>query len=191
MKRLFLLAALVAIFSAPVHADDRAEHGDWVSQFRDGMGEASTHANGLAVFGMLCANQSCRYYFGNGIPCESGSNYPLMLTTRVGAQAFEAICEPMSTLNGDVMLYWFKESGPVNDALAQSEAIGFAFPLVNGQFKISVFSMNGYTEAIRRMVDGMRGQRDEKSDSPAGPLPQPEEVPNGDVVPMDVDINRT
>jgi hypothetical protein len=41
------------------------------------------------------------------------------------------------------------------------------------------------------MVDGMRGQRDEKSDSPAGPLPQPEEVPNGDVVPMDVDINRT
>lgn len=195
MRRLFLLATLLTMLSCPVAADDRVEHGDWISQFRDGMGEASTHSNGIAMFGMLCADRSCRYYFANGIPCEAGNNYPLMLTTKAGALAFDAICEPMSTQNGDVMLYWFNESAALNDALSQSEAIGFAFPLTNGQFRTSVFSMNGYTDAMRRMVDGMRERLDQKQDpnqdTPVEPLPEPHEVPDGDSVPVDIDINRT
>ena len=191
MRRLFLLATLLATFCCPVLADDRVEHGDWISQFREGMGEASTHSNGTAMFGMLCANRSCRYYFANGIPCEAGNNYPLMLTTGAGALAFDAICEPMSTQNGDVMLYWFNESAALNDAFAQSEAIGFAFPLTNGQFRTSVFSMNGYTDAMRRMVDGMRERLDEKPEQPTEPLPEPHDVPDGDSVPVDIDINRT
>lgn len=191
MRSLFLLATLLAFIANPVWADDRVEHSDWVSQFRDGMGEASTHENGTSMFGMLCANRVCRYYFANGVPCEPGNNYPLMLTTKAGALAFDAICEPMSTPNGEVMLYWFNESNHLNEAFAQSEAIGFAFPLTNGQFKISVFSMSGYTAAIRRMVDGLRGQPEEQRSTPSEPLPESEDVPDGDAVPVNIDINRT
>ncbi len=190
MRRLFLLATLLTILACPAQADDRFEHGDWVSQFRDGMGEASTHENGTSMFGMLCAERSCRYYFANSVPCEPGSNYPLMLTTQAGALAFDAICEPMSTSNGDVMLYWFNESERLNDALAQSEAIGFAFPLTNGQFKLSGFSMNGYTDAIRRMVDGLRERLDEKRQSGNETLPVPEDAPGIEAVPVDTGINR-
>ena len=194
MRSLFLLATLLAFLACPALAEDRVEHGDWVSQFRDGAGEASTHENGTSMFGMLCADRVCRYYFANGIPCEPGNNYPLMLTTGAGALAFDAICEPMSTANGDVMLYWFKESKQLNDAFAQSAAIGFAFPLTTGQFKISRFSMNGFTDAITRMVNGLRDRLEEQQEQPAPkgePLPEPEDVPNGDPVPVDIDINRT
>lgn len=191
MQRLFPLLMCLAVLACPVRADDRLEHGDWVSQFRDRMGEASTHENGTSMFGTLCADRVCRYYFANGVPCEPGNNYPLMLTTGAGALAFDAICEPMSTANGDVMLYWFNESKPLNDALANSDAIGFAFPLTTGQFRISTFSMNGYKEAIRRMVNGLRERLDEQRQQNSETLPQPEDVPNGDVVPVDIDINRT
>ncbi len=191
MRHLFLLTTLLAVLACPVSAEERVEHGDWASQFRDGMGEASTHENGTSMFGMLCAEQVCRYYFANGVPCEAGSNYPLMLTTGAGALAFDAICEPMTTANGDVMLYWFNESRQVNDAFAQSDAIGFAFPLTSGQFRISTFSMNGYADAIRRMVGVMREQREDQRPPEASPSPAAEDVPDGDPVPTDIDINRT
>lgn len=190
MRSLLLLVTLLSALVLPAWADDRIEHGDWVSQFRDEMGEASTHENGVSMFGMLCANRSCRYYFANSMPCEPGNNYPLMLTTRIGALAFDAICEPMSTANGEVMLYWFNESDRLNDALAQSDAVGFAFPLTNGRFRISSFSMIGYTDAIRRMVDGLRERLDRKSQPESESLPVPEDVPDGDVVPVDTGINR-
>jgi hypothetical protein len=115
------------------------------------------------MFGMLCAAGSCRYYFANGIDCEAGNNYPLMVTTAAGALAFDAICEPMNTANGDVMLYWFNEAPRLNEAFGQSMAVGFAFPMTDGQFKISKFSMKGYEQAIERMVNGMRAKREAES----------------------------
>ncbi len=160
MRRCFFAFALLLSLLGVAVADDREQHGDWSSQFLEGMGEASTHENGTSVFGMLCANDSCRYYFANGIDCEAGMNYPLMLTTAAGALSIDAICEPMGTANGDVMLYWFNESSRLNEAFAASGEIGIAFPLSSGQFKLSKFSMKGYEDAIERMVNGVRERRE-------------------------------
>lgn len=157
-RYLLAFALLLSLLGAAV-ADDREQHDDWSSQFIDDMGEASTHENGTSVFGMLCATDSCRYYFANGIDCEAGMNYPLMLTTAAGAMSVDAICEPMGTANGDVMLYWFNESSRLNDAYATSAEIGIAFPLSGGQFKLSKFSMKGYEAAIERMINGVRERR--------------------------------
>ncbi len=159
MRRLLALIGMSLAF-ATVQADDRMQHGAWSSQFQDGMGEASTHENGASMFGMLCADGNCRYYFANGIACEAGSNYPLMVTTAAGALAFDAICEPMDTANGEVMLFWFNESQRLNEAFGQSSSVGFAFPLTDGQFKTSKFSMSGYEQAVERMVNGMRAKRE-------------------------------
>ena len=164
MRRYLLAIALLLNLVGVAIADDREQHEDWSSQFLEGMGEASTHENGTSVFGMLCATDSCRYYFANGIDCEAGMNYPLMLSTAAGALSVDAICEPMSTANGDVMLYWFNESSTLNDAFAASPEIGIAFPMSGGQFKLSKFSMKGYEAAIERMVNGVR-ERNEDSQS--------------------------
>lgn len=159
------VAGLILIFSVvlPVAAEDRADHGDWTSQFQDGMGEASTHENGMSMFGMLCGNGSCRYYFANGLDCEPSVNYPLMLTTDVGAVPVEAVCEPMATANGDVLLYWFAETPYLNEAFTKTPAIGIAFPLTNGEFKLSRFSMSGFSDAVERMVEVMRGNKPQES----------------------------
>lgn len=159
MRRCLLAFALLLGLLGVVHADDREQHDDWSSQFLEDMGEASTHENGTSVFGMLCATDNCRYYFANGIECEPGMNYPLMLSTAAGALSVDAICEPMATANGDVMLYWFNESATLNEAFVASAEIGIAFPLSGGQFKLSKFSMKGYEAAIERMVNGVRERR--------------------------------
>lgn len=163
MQRLVVVIALIFSAIVPVAAEDRAEHGDWTSQFLEGMGEASTHENGLSMFGMLCGNGSCRYYFANGLDCEPSVNYPLMVTTDVGAVAVEAVCEPMVTANGEVMLYWFAETPYLNEAFTKTPAIGIAFPLTNGEFKISRFSMNGFSDAVERMVEVMRAAKPQES----------------------------
>ncbi len=170
MQRFMVLLTLMMSVILPASAQERAEHGDWASQFLDGRAEASTHENGMSMLGMLCGDGSCRYYFANGLDCEPSVNYPLMLTTDVGAVPLEAVCEPMNTANGDVMLYWFAETPYLNDAFAKTPVIGIAFPLTNGEFKTSKFSMNGFAEAIERMVNVMqRGKAQEP--------PQEEPVP--------------
>jgi len=164
MQRLIVTATLIFSVVLSAGAQERAQHGDWVSQFLDGRGEASTHENGMSLLGMLCGDGSCRYYFANGLDCEPSANYPLMLTTDVGAVPLEAVCEPMTTANGEVMLYWFAETLYLNDAFAKTPVIGIAFPLTNGGFKTSKFSMNGFAEAVERMVNVM--QEGKASDAP-------------------------
>ena len=159
MQRFIFLLALIFSVVVSASAEEKAEHGDWTSQFLDGMGEASTHENGISMLGMLCGNGSCRYYFANGLDCEPSVNYPLMVTTDVGAVPIEAVCEPMTTANGEVMLYWFAETPYLNDAFAKTPVMGIAFPLTNGEFKTSKFSMNGFAEAIERMVNVMQGEK--------------------------------
>lgn len=160
MRKILISLAVLLAITATVQADDKVEHRDWSSQFMEDMGEATTHENGMSTFGMLCAKGSCRYYFANGTDCTAGTAYPLTITTSEGVLSLAAVCEPMSSANGDVMLYWFDESDAVNSAFKKSAAVGFAFPLTNGEFKTSKFSMDGFNDAIERMIRGVqdRGQ---------------------------------
>lgn len=168
MRRLFfawiVVLGCLSALAGHASADDRAEHGDWTSQFQDGMGEATTHENGMATFGMLCVDNACRYYFANNIDCDVGITYPLMVTTSQGALSVNAVCESMESANGAVLLYWFPETDTLNDAFSKTTSLGFAFPLQNGQFKVSTFSMDGYNDAIARMVNGLRERQSERPD---------------------------
>lgn len=159
MRSALTVLTWLLFFPLLVLADDRVEHGDWSSQFLEGMGEATTHENGLSTFGILCAEGRCRYYFANGINCEPSVNYPLMITTEGGAVSVEAVCEPVATANGDIMVYWFNESEAMNQAFQKTSVVGFAFPLSDGKFQVNKFSMTGFKEAVDRMVSGLRDKR--------------------------------
>jgi chemotaxis protein histidine kinase CheA len=162
MRRLLSLAALLAAAASPVLADERMEHAEWASEFYQGTGEASTKEEGMARFGLSCNEDNCRLYYENGINCEPGNNYPIVISTSAGSMAVETICAPAATAGGEVTRYWFTELPQLNDALMQSDAIGIAFPLSNGQFRISQFQMNGYGEATERVASGMRARRAER-----------------------------
>ncbi len=168
MRRILIMMAVLCCLCINAVADDKVEHGDWSSQFMDGMGEATTHENGMSVFGMLCGDGTCRYYFANNTECDQGSTYPLMITTNSGALSIDAVCEKIDSANGELMLYWFNETDMMNRAFHDTPVVGFAFPMTNGQFKISTFSMSGFNQAIERMVSGLRersGQKKSGKDS--------------------------
>ncbi len=162
MQRVLSLAVLLAATAFPVLADERMEHAEWVSEFHESTGEASTKEDGMSQFGMLCNDENCRFYYENGIDCEPGNNYPIVIATSAGSMAVETICEPVSDADGAAKRYWFAELPQFNEALMQSDTVGIAFPLSNGQFKISQFLMNGYGEATERVVSGLRARRAER-----------------------------
>ncbi len=161
MRRLLSLAALLAAASFPVLADERMEHAEWASEFRDGTGEASTKDISMAKFGMLCTEDSCRFYYENGINCEPGNNYPIVIATSAGSIAVETVCAPATT-GGEASRYWFADLPQFYDALMQSDTIGVAFPLSNGQFRISQFLMNGFGEATERVSSALRARKAER-----------------------------
>jgi chemotaxis protein histidine kinase CheA len=162
MQRVLSLAVLLTATAFPVLADERMEHAEWVSEFRESTGEASTKEDGMSQFGMLCNDESCRFYYENGIDCEPGNNYPIVIATSAGSMAVETICEPVNDADADARRYWFAELPQFNEALMQSDTVGIAFPLSNGQFKISQFLMNGYGEATERVASGLRARRAER-----------------------------
>lgn len=159
MRRLLSLATLLAAATFPVLADERMEHAEWVSEFREGTGEASTKDISMAKFGMLCTEDSCRYFYENGINCEAGNNYPIVIATSAGSIAVETVCAPGMTASSDLMRYWFADLPQFNDALMQSDTVGVAFPLSNGQFRISQFLMNGFGEASDRITSVLRARK--------------------------------
>ena len=132
MQRFIFLLALLFSVVLSASAEEKAEHGDWTSQFLDGMGEASTHENGMSMLGMLCGTGSCRYYF-----------------------AIWNIAQAKTI--------WVAETPYLNEAFAKTPAVGIAFPLTNGEFKTSRFSMNGFAQAVERMVDIMRDGKAQES----------------------------
>ncbi len=162
MRRLLSVAVLLAAVTFPVLADERMEHAEWISEFRDGTGEASTKDGGMARFGILCNEDSCRFYYENGVDCEPGNNYPVVIATSAGSIAVETVCVPVAGATGEVRRYGFAELSQFNEALMQSDSIGIAFPLSSGQFKISQFLMNGYGEATERVLAGMRARKAER-----------------------------
>lgn len=162
MRRLLSVAVLLAAVTFPVLADERMEHAEWISEFRDGTGEASTKDGGMARFGILCNEDSCRFYYENGVDCEPGNNYPVVIATSAGSIAVETVCVPVAGATGEVRRYGFAELSQFNEALMQSDSIGIAFPLSSGHFKISQFLMNGYGEATERVLAGMRARKAER-----------------------------
>lgn len=162
MRRVLSLAVLLTAAAFPVLADERMEHAEWASEFREGTGEASTKEDGMSTFGMLCNEDNCRFYYDNGVDCEPGNNYPIVIATSAGSIAVETICESVAIAGSEVTRYWFAELPQLSEALMQSDTVGIAFPLSNGQFKISQFLMNGYGEATERVMSGLRAQRAER-----------------------------
>ncbi len=162
MRRLLSSAALLAAAAFPVLADERMEHAEWTSAFRDGTGEASTKESGMTSFGMQCSEDSCRFFYENGTNCEPGATYPMVIATSAGSIGVETVCEPVATAEGEASRYWFADSPQFNDALMQSDTVGVAFPLSSGQFKISQFLMNGYGEATERVAAGLRARKAER-----------------------------
>jgi hypothetical protein len=113
--------------------------GDWV--------EAWTDNESGSEFGLLCSTD-CMIYLDFRTACDSGHDYPAMVNSGAGAISISMRCHRYE----DRQIFITEASEDYVDMVQQGEEVGFAFPLENGQFRVSRFSTRGGYEAMLAAV---------------------------------------
>lgn len=149
-------SVLVAAMLSASLAYAQTEIGPWyVSDMTDGTGSfAGTVNDSGALFGKYCYSnaQTCLWIMTADVGCKSGSEYPVLLNTDGGAAQVTVSCKPIDGKNR----YFFNDYAVVEDAVAGSARIGFAFPMANGQFQVTRFDIRQSTAALKALDAKMR-----------------------------------
>ncbi|WP_280815489.1 hypothetical protein [Variovorax sp. TBS-050B] len=161
MKSVLVAATL---FASVAHAQTAI--GPWyVSDMNDGAGSfVGTINDSGGMFGKYCYvnSQSCVWMMTADVGCEAGSEYPVLLNSDSGAALVTVSCKPIDGKNR----YFFNSYTDVDDAVARSSRIGFAFPMESGQFRVTRFDIRQSTAAMKALETRMR-KRPERPGRPA------------------------
>ena len=148
------MLAMVALFANLAYAQTTI--GPWyISDMNDGSGSfAGTINDSGGIFGKYCyaSAQSCVWIMTADVGCESGSEYPVLLNSDSGAAPVTVSCKPIDGKNR----YFFNSYSQVDDAVARSSRIGFAFPMASGQFQVTRFDIRQSTAAMNALDARMR-----------------------------------
>lgn len=148
------ILAAVMLFANLAYAQTTI--GPWiVADMNDGSGSfAGTINDSGAIFGKYCYfnAQSCLWIMTADVGCESGSEYPVLLNSDGGAAQATVSCKPIDGKNR----YFFNNYSDVDDAVARSSRIGFAFPMASGQFQVTRFDIRQSTAAMKALDAKMR-----------------------------------
>jgi hypothetical protein len=130
--------------------DYRTQFGDWTSQSRDGLFEAYTSNENRTSFGLMCSERSCLAYYSTARTCESGAQYPALVNSGNGARPVLLECRDWKTRS--VKVLWAQDIYEITQNLRDIEEFSVAFPLANGRFLFSNFSLVGYRQAVLDVV---------------------------------------
>ncbi len=155
MKRKFfmLFGLLMAIVSLETSAQTK-QFGSWHTGLTTGsegfFAAAFNESNG--VIGQYCftGSANCVWILLNAVQCSEDKIYPVLVNADAGSSHAEIYCMPME--DGSPR-YIFKDFDLIDDLIRRSSSIGIAFPMQNGSFKVSRFSIQGASRAL----DYMRG----------------------------------
>ena len=155
-----LLTLGVAAFSSVLAGISNAQSyklGGWVIDKNiQGIQIATTKNESDSVVGLLCAvsdRQCFAYVIFDGIGCDEGVRYPMMINSAVGAYSISTICRQLpGSNNSRDKIYVVNEFENVKEALESGGQVGFVMPLASGQFRVARFNASGATAAIRDVM---------------------------------------
>ncbi len=114
-----------------------------------------------SVAGFLCAlaDQKCiTYVIFEGVGCQDGGTYPMMINSAVGAYSISAVCRQLpGSTNLEDKIYVLENFSSVKEALESGGQVGFVMPLASGQFRVARFDASGATAAIKEVMTAPRG----------------------------------
>ena len=151
MKATAVLLASVLAFSSNAQAD-RQTVGDWVVTGS----EAFTVNDSGSQFGFLCSDGSCVAYLDTKTACEDDATIPMVINSDSGAAYVLATCIHIKR-DGETRYVSAIQDKDVATAITTGSAIGFAIPMVGGQFKVVRFSLSGAVVASQRALAAMQG----------------------------------
>jgi hypothetical protein len=145
-----LIVLGAALFALRAEAQGR-QFGAWAAGVLDGKEGvfAATVNDSGGVLGQYCYREagSCLWLLANDINCEDGAKYPVLVNTDSGAANTTIRCVKV---DGKAR-YVFEVFDLIDDAVRSASWFGIAFPMEDGRFQVSRFSMQGAAQAVSLM----------------------------------------
>lgn len=150
MRSMFL-ALFLAAASMASHAQTKT-FNDWRIEVVDANTIAAYTMNDSGgLFGKICYvdAQQCLWVLTSSAPCETDGNYAVLSNSKAGANMHGLTCLPHRQLGQQLMR--FDSFEEVSSIAQQSGQVGFAFPIMDGQFRVLRFSLTGSTLATDQL----------------------------------------
>lgn len=143
-----LLLLLGSLHCLPTLAAGR-EIQDWKVEVIDANAIAAYTVNSSGgIFGKVCYvdSQTCAWVVTSSAPCETDGEYITLSNSAAGANLHDLTCLPQKQFGQQLMV--FDNYDSLASIARQAGQVGFAFPIVDGQFRVFRFSLTGSTAAI-------------------------------------------
>jgi hypothetical protein len=156
MRRVIEVALVVSSLLAggSAHATEK-RFGDWTVGVISGDAGlyAATENDSGGMLGKYCyAEQAaCLWLLVTDIKCDDGSRYPVLVNTDQGAASTDIVCKLFKGLPR----YMFANFDEIDTLVNGATRVGIAFPMKNGLFQVSRFSMVGSARAVAFMTKTM------------------------------------
>ncbi len=168
MKTIRLLmscaTAAVLVSASPALAQVKT-YRDWavgLTSDRAGVFAATVNDSG-GVFGQYCYPKAdtCVWLLSNDTRCEDGSKYPVLVNTDTGSASTEIYCRKVDGKSR----YVFASYKDIEASIAGARWIGMAFPMQDGRFQVSRFSLSGAAAAVAAMEGKVKAATERASQS--------------------------
>lgn len=149
MKWRLLCVALLSIVCAIATAADNV-YGNWRCTTNGDASEASTSSGSGALLGLLClrSQNKCMYYLESSSQCKEGQAYPLLVNGDTSADKLTATCLVLGSGSGKINALVLSPMQNVVTLVSKGGNLGFAQPMINGQFLVFRFSLEGSQTAL-------------------------------------------
>lgn len=158
-----LLLGLTLLTALSVQAE-RLTSQNWVLDLNGQTNEAHTANDSASSFGVFCSGEKCLFYLRQGLKCEPGTKYSVLMNSQTISTALSMEC---TQIGGNL----FQILDPFEAVLRASQAgemIGFAVALQSGAFAVNRFSLVGSKPAIERvLLEAAKSQFLEQKTPPA------------------------
>jgi hypothetical protein len=169
MRSIAAVLFLTITGSVAVNAQEN-RFGEWTVDFTNDKTNvyAATANDSGSVLGEYCSLEKhvCNWMLAMDTACEGAGVFPLLGNAASGSVQLGVTCGgKVATPSGQVYQYFFTSWKDLELLLKDSGLVGFAFPLADGQFKVTRFSLTGRTDAMALAESVMTAKP--KSDSRA------------------------
>ncbi|MDQ1363116.1 MAG: hypothetical protein QG652_976 [Pseudomonadota bacterium] len=152
-----ILAVIALIATGNVFAESSLrQFSDWTVGLIDnneGVYAATLNDSG-GIIGQYCffETDDCIWLMSIDVKCTDDSKYPILINSDYAAAYVDVTCTNLD----NAPRYIFNDFELLKKHVTNSRRIGLAFPMQDGKFQVSRFSLDGAIDAINFMAEVYR-----------------------------------
>lgn len=150
--RLFVLTMMLVANQAAFGKETSTIFGSWRVANDGDYSEAFTASDTGATFGLICSRSktTCSYFVESPITCGDGATIPILMNGDTGSDVVTGACHTLGSGPKLIHALILTPTNSVDTLVAKGGNLGFAMPMVSGQFSVFRFTLDGSVPAIER-----------------------------------------